>query len=189
MVQFDLEGREAPPMPEREFSWPVYDIFETGDGKQIFIGAVTEGQWEILCDILGLHVLKADPRLQRRMDQIEAREWTIPLVARAVSGAQSKALIEELEKSGIPFSSINRPAEMYLDPHVNREGGLLKSALPEGGNYRAPGLPFEVDGQSVGGFTIDLPAIGQDTKEILSSLGISKEAIHTASGQNREHFA
>ena len=189
MVQFDLEGREAPPMPEREFSWPVYDIFETGDGKKIFIGAVTEGQWKILCDILGLHVLKADPRLQRRMDQIEAREWTIPLVARAVSGAQSKALMEELEKSGIPFSSINRPAEMYLDPHVNREGGLLKSALPEGGNYRAPGLPFEVDGQSVGGFTIDLPAIGKDTKEILSSLGISKKVIQTASGQNREHVA
>ena len=21
MVQFDIEGREAPPMPEREFSW------------------------------------------------------------------------------------------------------------------------------------------------------------------------
>ncbi|NDW45784.1 CaiB/BaiF CoA-transferase family protein [Ruegeria sp. PrR005] len=46
MVQFDIEGREAPPMPEREFSWPVYDIFETSEGRQIFVGAVTEGQWE-----------------------------------------------------------------------------------------------------------------------------------------------
>ena len=37
MVQFDIEGREAPPMPDREFSWPIYDIFETADKRQILL--------------------------------------------------------------------------------------------------------------------------------------------------------
>ena len=46
MVQFELEGTSPPPMPERDFSWPVYDIMETADGRQIFVGAVTEGQWD-----------------------------------------------------------------------------------------------------------------------------------------------
>src|SRR5690554_6580813 len=44
MVQFELEGRNPPPMPERDFSWPVYDIFDTSDGQQVFVGAVSENQ-------------------------------------------------------------------------------------------------------------------------------------------------
>ena len=87
MVQFELEGRNPPPMPERDFSWPVYDIFDTADGRQMFVGAVTEGQWAALCDLLGLDALKADPRLQTRPDQIEARSWTIPIVAEAIAGS------------------------------------------------------------------------------------------------------
>ncbi len=188
MVQFDLEGHEPPPMPEREFSWPVYDIFETRDGKQLFIGAVTEGQWLTLCDILDLQKLKEDPRLQKRMDQIEARDWTIPIVASAVLNSQSEDLMNAFENSGIPFSPINRPAEMYNDPHVNRDGGLFVSTLPEGGTYRVPGLPFEVDGKSVTKAITHLPAIGKDTVEVLSSLGISEAAIQVASGQTREQL-
>ena len=78
MVQFDIEGTESPPMPERVFSWPVYDIFPTSDGRQIFLGAATDRQWEKLCQGLGLAHLIDDPRLQTRGDQIAAREWTLP---------------------------------------------------------------------------------------------------------------
>ena len=100
MVQFDIEGREAPPMPEREFSWPVYDIFTTGDDRQIFVGAVTEGQWAKLCDILDLHDLKSDARLQTRMDQIEARDWTLPIIADAIAARQESDLLETFESGG-----------------------------------------------------------------------------------------
>ena len=98
MVQFDIEGREAPPMPEREFSWPVYDIFDTSDGKQMFIGAVTEGQWVTLCDILGLQALLDDPDLQTRMKQIDARDRTIPVVATAVRTRSFADLLEAFEQ-------------------------------------------------------------------------------------------
>lgn len=84
MVQYELEGRSPPPMPERDFSWPVYDIFETADGEQIFVGAVSENQWVALCNWLGLDGLLSDPSLQERMDQINARERTIPVFAAAL---------------------------------------------------------------------------------------------------------
>src|SRR5690554_337555 len=54
MVQFELEGANPPPMPEREFSWPIYDIFVDRAGQQIFVSAVTEGQWATVCKLLGL---------------------------------------------------------------------------------------------------------------------------------------
>ena len=189
MVQFDIEGREAPPMPEREFSWPVYDIFESKGGRQIFIGAVTEGQWALLCDILGLEKLKSDPRLQTRMDQINARDWTVPIVAEAVKTRGFDDLAAAFEPVGIPFSPINRPAEMYEDPHVNRPGGLLTSKLPEGETYRAPGFPFEVDGASPVPYGTDIPDIGDDTSDVLAALGLDDVAIAAASGKKKEKVA
>ncbi|MDF1737309.1 MAG: CoA transferase [Minwuia sp.] len=182
MVQFDIEGREAPPMPEREFSWPVYDIFTTRDQRQIFIGAVTEGQWTVLCGLLGLGELLTDPTLQSRMDQIDARDRTIPVFTDTVAAHDFDALVAMFEDSGIPFAPIRRPAEMYQDPHVLRPGGLQTSALPEGGSFRAPGLPFEVDGETPLPDTCDLPAVGADTVSILSELGLDPKEIAAARG-------
>ena len=189
MVQFDLEGREAPPMPERDFSWPVYDIFDTADGRQIFVGAVTDGQWATLCDILGLDALKADPRLQKRMDQIEARSWTLPVFAKAIAGRNYDELVARFEPVGIPYSPINRPAQMYDDPHVNRPGGLQESLLPEGQRYRAPGFPFEVDGAPPAPYGLDIAATGKDTEAVLGQLGMDDAAIARASGRGRERAA
>ena len=184
MIQFELEGHCPPPMPERDFSWPVYDIFETADGRQIFVGAVTEGQWHSLCEVLGLDDLIEDARLQSRMDQIEARDWTIPRVAAAIAAHDADDLFKSFEPLGIPFSPIAKPSDMYEDPHVMRPGGLVTSKMPDGRSFRAPSLPFEVDGRmfSEGG---DLPEAGQDTNDVLSALGLDDDEIAAARGIGR----
>ena len=183
MVLFELEGREPPPMPERDFAWAVYDIFETAEGKQVFLSAVTEGQWVTLCDMLDLGQLRDDPRLQTRMAQIEARDWTIPIVAEAVRRMDYAALARACDETGISYAPINRPAQMYDDPHVNRPGGLWTSRLPDGQTYRAPSLPVEADGQGVGGQRVDIAALGADTDAVLAELGLSAAEIAAASGQ------
>jgi crotonobetainyl-CoA:carnitine CoA-transferase CaiB-like acyl-CoA transferase len=182
MVQFDIEGAQPPPMPERTFSWPVYDIFDTMDGKQLFVGAVTEGQWLLLCGELGLNELLDDERLQTRMDLINARDWTLPVFAKAIAKRSTDSLAKAFEKLGIPFSPIAKPADMYDDPHVNRPGGLILSELPDGRTFRAPGLPFEIDDQMVGQ-QANLPDIGEDTQEILEGLGLDKKTIEAARGR------
>lgn len=189
MVQFDIEGVEAPPMPERAFSWPVYDIFETADARQLFIGAVTEGQWHILCDILNLEELQNDPRLQTRMDQIDARHWTLPIITDAVARFHFDGLVAAFEPAGIPFAPVHRPAEMYDDPHVNRPGGLVVSTMPDGSTFRAPGIPFDVDGKPVEPDNADIASIGFDTQDILGGLGLSPTEIAAACGDKAEPIA
>ena len=181
MVQFELEGTSPPPMPERDFSWPVYDIFETADARQIFVGAVTEGQWKALCGYLKLDAMLKDERLQTRMDQIKARSWTIPIVAKAMGKRNYGQLLENFESLGIPFSPINKPAELFEDPHVLRDGGLVYSQIADGRTFRAPALPFEVDGHMMNA-SGDLPSIGQETEQILSEIGLSSTEIAAARG-------
>lgn len=189
MVQFDIEGREAPPMPEREFSWPVYDIFDTADGRQIFVGAVTEGQWAVLCRTLGLERLLNDPGLRTKMDQIEARDRTVPIFAEAIGRRGFDDLVTAFQAGGIPFSPINRPAEMYGDPHVMRPGGLHHSTLPEGQTFRAPGLPVEVDNRIPTPASLDIAPVGADTEAVLSDLGMSADGITAARGSTNGNAA
>jgi len=189
MVPFDLDGHEPSPMPEREFSWPVYDIFDTHDQRQIFIGAVTEGHWSILCKAIGLEHLLKDARLQTKMDQIEARDWTLPIFADAIAKQDFDGLVRLFEASGIPFSPINRPADMYQDPHVLRPGGLQNSHLPDGQAFRAPGLPIEVDGETLSPASLDVADIGDDTQAVLAELGLTPSQAQTASGAGHRKTA
>lgn len=185
MVQYELEGQCPPPMPEREFSWPIYDIFTDRNGQQIFISAVTEGQWATVCTLLELPELLADKRLQTRPDQIAARSWTLPIIAERVAQRDAADLSQQFEAHGIPFAPIAKPSDMYEDPHVLRPGGLVHSRCPDGSTFRAPSLPFEVDRTMIsrGG---DVPARGQDTQDILAALGLDKNAIARASGAAEE---
>lgn len=169
MVQHEIEGTESPPMPERSFSWPVYDIFETADERQLFIGAITTGHWVSLCDILGLKELADDPALDTPMQKIDARARTLPIFAEAIAKQEAAQLAAALTARDIPFSPILRPAQMYDDPHVNRPGGLVTTELADGTSFRAPGLPFEVDGRPVV-VNNTLPDTGADTDAVMREL-------------------
>src|SRR5690606_11395017 len=181
MVQFELEGVNPPPMPERDFSWPIYDIFTDVHGEQIFVGAVTEGQWSIVCTLLGLDDFLSDPRLATRMDQINARSWTLPQIAEKIAGMDARDLGRKFEAQGIPYSPIAKPSDMYDDPHVMRPGGMSVSRCADGSTFRAPSLPFEVDGQMLTGGG-DVPGVGQDTDAVLTELGLDAGSIAAARG-------
>ena len=170
MVQFDIEGEECPPMPERVFSWPVYDLFETADGRQIFVGAATDGQWEKLCRGLGLEHLLEDPELQTRPQQIAARDRTLPLIAEIVASRPYEEMVEMMEARGLLFAPVARPAEMYGDRHVNRPGGLFESRYADKKDFRAPGLPLEMDGAPLRPVSVDIPSVGADDEAILGPL-------------------
>jgi crotonobetainyl-CoA:carnitine CoA-transferase CaiB-like acyl-CoA transferase len=176
MVPYELDGYEAPPMPERDFSWPVYDIFTTADGKEMFIGVITGGHWESLCDYLQLDELKADERLKTPMDRINARGWTLPLIREKVASLQAGPLAEALEARNIPFSPIARPKDMFDDPHVNRPGGLVESRMADGRIFHAPGLPFETGGEPVTAPS-DVPGLGDDTEAVLRQAGCPEELV------------
>jgi crotonobetainyl-CoA:carnitine CoA-transferase CaiB-like acyl-CoA transferase len=58
-----MNGAPPPPMPERVSSWAIYEIFNTRDGQQIFIGITSDGQWKRFCEVFRQPGLAADPQL------------------------------------------------------------------------------------------------------------------------------
>ncbi len=180
MMTFALEGREAPPMPERKFSWPVYDVFETADDRQVFVGAITDGQWNSLCAALGLDSLLADPDLQSRAARIRARPRTVPVIRDAVRQRPAPELADSLTAAGALCAIVARPGELYADPHAS--GQLRPSRLPDGREIRGPGMPIEIDGAPLRG-PMDVAAPGADTRAVLAALGLDGAGIRRASGE------
>jgi crotonobetainyl-CoA:carnitine CoA-transferase CaiB-like acyl-CoA transferase len=175
MVQYEMTGVPPLSFPEREHAWPVYDIFETADGQKLFIGVVTESHWHVFCREFGLDELAADPSLRTTTDRIYARPRILPLVAARVKRETMTDLIEKLDRLNICFSPINRPEDLFEDPHVLRPGGLVGAVNTDGSAFRVPTLPLELDGAGIGD-GLGVPALGADTAAILGT-GVSVAAL------------
>ena len=172
MAQKAVTGQAAKPMPVRISAWAIYDVFETADGEQVFVGVVSDSLWEKFCAAFGLADLGADPRYKTNSQRVQARDALLPQVRELFKGYTKAALVAKLERTGLPFAPIGKPEDMFDDPHLQASGGLGDVTLADGTHTRLPLLPVELDGQrpTQGG---SLPAVGAHTREVLRSLGVA----------------
>jgi crotonobetainyl-CoA:carnitine CoA-transferase CaiB-like acyl-CoA transferase len=175
MMQFAITGKPAAPMPNRLASWAVYDIFDVADG-QVFVGVVTGTQWAAFCGAFGLPDLKADPALASNRDRVLARERFMPVLRGMFAAMSKEHVLAQCERIGLPFAPINRPEDMFDDPHLNHPGAMVEVALPGGGKARSPALPLEIGGVRPG-LVRDIPAVGEHSADICRELGLSADEI------------
>ncbi|MBL4800285.1 MAG: CoA transferase, partial [Emcibacter sp.] len=176
MAQYAVTGQAAAPMPVRISAWAIYDVFETGDGQQVFVGVVSDSQWIKFCRTFALDDWASNPDYVCNRDRVRHRDILMPKVRTLFQQFGKQELMEKLEHIGLPFAPIARPEDMASDPHLCSSGGLLSLNLPDGGTAELPALPLEMAGQKFG-VRHDVPQIGQHTVEILEQMGYAPEAI------------
>ena len=165
-----------PPMPERVSSWAVYEIFNTSDDLQVFVGITSDGQWKRFCEFFKQPELAADPRLATNNLRIEARPWLVPKVAAVFKGYTKQALEQICLDADISFAPVARPQDLFDNPHLLANGSLAPTTLPGGVKTRLPLLPFQMFGWRPP-LVSDPPEIGQHNDEVLGSLGYDAAAI------------
>ena len=176
MAQMAVTGQPAKPMPVRISAWAIYDVFETADGEQVFVGIVSDGLWQKFCDAFGWSAEGADPAYKTNAQRVAQREALLPRVRELFKGYPRADLVAILERTGLPFAPIGKPEEMFDDPHLAANGSLGPTTLPDGRATRLPILPIEMDGRrpTQGGM---LARIGEHCDEILTGLGLAPEDI------------
>ena len=174
MAQYELTGEAPPPMSVKRPAWGVYDIFNTKDG-QLFVGVVTDTQWEIFCREFGEPELAADPRLKTNSLRVKERSWLIPRLGELLRVYTKAELAQKLEAIGLPFAPIAKPWDLLDDPHLNVGGGLIPTSV-RGGTIHVPALPLEFDGARLPK-RADPPQIGEHGTELLRELGCSAAEI------------
>ena len=170
MAQMAVTGQPAKPMPVRISAWAIYDLFETADGEQVFVGIVSDGLWQKFCEAFGWTAEATDPAYKTNPQRVAQRAALLPRVRELLKGYPRADLMAIFERTGLPFAPIGKPEEMFDDPHLAANGSLGATILPDGRETRLPILPIEMDGRrpTQGGM---LARAGEHCDEILSDLG------------------
>jgi crotonobetainyl-CoA:carnitine CoA-transferase CaiB-like acyl-CoA transferase len=172
MAQKAVTGVAANPMPVRISAWAIYDVFETKDGEQVFVGVVSDPLWEKFCALFGMDALWADEALRKNNQRVLQRERLMPIVRELFKGFTKAELIAKLETSGLPFAPIGKPEDLFDDPHLLASGGLVDVTLDDGTATRLPVIPVEMDGKRAAGAAA-LARSGEHSRAILAELGLS----------------
>ena len=175
IAQFELTGEAPPPMSVKRPAWGVYDIFETSDGDRLFVGVVTDTQWDVFCREFGLEVLRADPRLASNGMRVKERSWMLPRLIEVLRGYTKGDLARKLEQIGLPFAPIAKPWDLLDDPHLKASGGLAATRVGDR-TAHIPLLPLELDGKRLAKRS-DPPEVGEGARDVLREIGYADPEI------------
>ena len=180
MAQEAVLGKEPEPMSVRKSAWSIYDIFVSADDEKVFVGVVSDTLWRAFCEEFDLNEFANDSSLDLNNGRVSQRDKILPHLELLFSKLSTKEMIERLDRAGVPFAPINRPSDLFEDPHLNAHQGLQEVTLPngerEGTSVRLPSIPLEMSGER---FELrrDIPRQGEHSHEILLELGLSEENI------------
>jgi len=177
MLQYAVTGQPAAPMPSRISAWGVYDVFTVKDDEQIFLAAVSDTQWALMCREFSFDDLLADERLTSNNDRVRAREWLLPILRERFVDFDAAELGTRFERVGLPYAPITRPQDLFDDPHLLATGGLAPMTIPADGSgagqaveTRTALLPLTLSGERLP-LRQPPPALGEHTHALLRSLG------------------
>ena len=176
MVQYFQTGMAAEPMPDRKASWAIYDIFQTADEEQIFVGVVSDKQWVEFCKAFDLEDLLNNKALSTNTQRVAQRNEFMPRLHKMLKPHNLSQIVEILESFGLPFAPIMRPDQLLDDPHVNHPGATVEVTLSNGVRAKVPTLPIEYNGARPSLYQ-DLPKIGEHNEAIAQELGYSDEEL------------
>jgi crotonobetainyl-CoA:carnitine CoA-transferase CaiB-like acyl-CoA transferase len=177
MAQKAVTGEAARPMPVRISAWAIYDVFETADSEQVFVGVVSDAQWKSFCRVFGRDAWAADAALALNNQRVKARDRLMPEL-RAYFATLTKAeLLRLCEAAGLPFAQITRPEDLETDEHLVASQGLVAVTVREGVSANLPALPLRMNGVRP---TVhqDVPRAGEHSNDILAeALGLAEGEI------------
>jgi alpha-methylacyl-CoA racemase len=133
-----------------------YNVYETGDGQQIALGALEEKFWTSFCTAVDRPDL-----VPRHLTGPEDQERFLGEV-RTIFRTRTRAQwLHFFEGRDVCLSPVNSPGDAFVDPHISARGAVVP-----GHGLRAVRAPFGLP-------TVDLgpaPEVGAHTSEVLRGL-------------------
>ncbi|MGC8546288.1 MAG: CaiB/BaiF CoA transferase family protein [Thermoplasmata archaeon] len=164
IASHQLIGRDLKPLNEEGFAWGIYDFFNTLDEKKIFIAVTTDDQWKKFCGIFSLNADEFPTNAIRYSN----RDKLIPKISELISRISLEEITKLLDRENISYAILNKPWDLLNDLHAQNKMVEVKYS---GKNLKVPISPL-------GNIQLsDPPQLGENTEEILKTLGYSLQEI------------
>ncbi|MEP2715695.1 CaiB/BaiF CoA-transferase family protein [Pseudophaeobacter sp.] len=105
-----------------------YQVMAVQDGH-IILAVGNDGQFQRLCDVLGLAGVKADARFASNQSRVANRQALTTLLEAVVAGWTQADLLQALEAATVPAGPINTVGQAFDDPQIQHRGMQIS---PEG---------------------------------------------------------
>lgn len=180
LARSGASGEPAKPMAAEgqgvRMGWGIFHLFPTSDNQQVFIAVTSNAHWERFCKEFNLPDLFADARLDTNPKRARERDYLLPRVNAETARYTAEALTAKLEGANIPYSPVNRPDQLFDDPHLLATGQLIPTTFPGGRTAGVPKMPFK---SSIYDMSLRrvAPGLGEHTREVLVEAGYSDAEI------------
>ncbi|MFK8056320.1 MAG: CaiB/BaiF CoA transferase family protein [Saprospiraceae bacterium] len=135
------EPETIPPMPAREQIWAIYQLFDTSDNKQVFIGVISDKHWVSLCLAFAWHDLLKDERWLHGAKRLAGQTELVAEVKRRINVLPYDTIIEACLRENVPFGEVNTPVDLLSNEHLN-SGYLEEVSTVNGQRVKIPKLPI-----------------------------------------------
>jgi crotonobetainyl-CoA:carnitine CoA-transferase CaiB-like acyl-CoA transferase len=184
MAGIAATGQEQPPMPSRgRGTWAVYQVFETADHGQLFVGVTSDQQWSRFVKEFALETLVADPRLATNALRVRQRDWLLPALQEVFAKLTTAEATERCERANISWAPVGKPIDLFTDPHLLASGGLLNVLVPRAGTKEIvttglPALPLEFGlSRQRPSLTTQPPQLGEHSRAVLAEAGFTSAEV------------
>lgn len=146
-----------------------YGIFEVKDG---YI-ALARPDVALLGRVLNIKEFKDVPDLGQNDEQ---RDWIFAITQKAVCSLTRGEAVELLGKEGVWVAPVYDYEDVLNDPQVKHNETFIEYDHPTEGRIKTPGFPIKFS-KTPCAIRRGAPLIGEDSSDVLSSIGYSQNEI------------
>lgn len=152
-----------------------YGAYRCAGGQQVLFAVQTQGQWEAFCrQVCERPEWIDDPRYDTPPNRRVNRDQLETEIEETFSHLSREEVTRRLEAADIPFGDLNEIDQFLKHPQL-AERDRWRTIDSPAGPLEAIVPPFVLEGsEPVMG---DIPAVGQQTDEILKEIGYDRTAI------------
>ena len=163
-------GRAVAPRMGNEFE-PTINLYPCkpfGTNDYVYLMAVMENHWVLLCKAMGQPELATDPRFVDVAARKRNTAALKPIIATWMAERTMHVAMHELCEAGIPASAVFDTRDLFSDPHLAARNFIHRVSDSEGKQQATLlGWPARMSASAV---PIELaPALGAHTREVLAA--------------------
>ncbi len=153
-----------------------YGGFRTADGWIVLAGAGSEDLWIRCCKVLGADALIDDPRFVDNATRVRNRDELTDAFESVLGREPSAHWLELLAAEGVPAAEVRDIDRVFADAQTAALGAVQTLHHPDAGDYRVVGVPVRFD-RAPFPYPSPAPALGAHTREVLTDVGLSADAV------------
>jgi CoA:oxalate CoA-transferase len=176
MIASALDGNPLPRLANRHPSACPSNTFAAADGG-ILIYCLTEDHWRRFARLMDRADLLAEPRYRDHHRRYQIIDEVDQLVGAWVAPRKRDELVDLLIEHGIPCAPVRTITEFADDEELRTRGLLRVGEFAGHGEVNVLGSAIKLSGEGGHDGKPRVPALGEDTDDILMGLGVEREEL------------